>query len=84
MNKANIRLSYLVFMDMVPCTVYSVHYKFKCEIPVNEFVFIRIIYYFKHITFLKIFKYILIIGYLSFNWLFSKPRIKNMNPQLPK
>ena len=29
-------------------------------------------------------KYILIIGYPSSNWPFSKPRIKNMNLLLPK
>ena len=58
-------------------------FKFKSEI--NKFVWIRIIYHFKHLKFLKkIFKYILIIGYPSFNWPFSGPRIKTMDPQLPK
>ena len=49
-------------------------FKFKSEI--NEF---------EHLTFLKkIFKNIIILGYPSFNWPFSGPRIKNMDPQLPK
>ena len=46
---------------------------------INEFVWIRIIYYFKHITFLKkIFKYILIIGYPSFKSIgpFQDPELK--------
>ena len=58
-------------------------FKFKSEI--NEFVWIRIIYYFKYLTFLKkIFKYILITGYPSFNWPLSGPILKNMDPQLSK
>ena len=46
-------------------------FKFKSEMNLFEF---EIIYYFKHLTFLK----------RGFNWPFSGYRIKNMDPQRPK